>query len=1184
MHPIPCRRRDSHLTRNTEIDRYVQQIRQCPDTEERRSFLEVMIAEDKVFACAVVGQLLLDGPNPDLATEVLGLVLSHRLKVDREVVSPLLEAANSVRVRRAAIPALGFLGGPSAFRDIAPFLTHDDPGLAGAAVEGLLWFPAFSARRLESMVRSAGAPAGLGEARIRFSAAAEAAPMASADPEIDVAFFLRDAAGANTAHIEVRGSGFWNVPGQNSASDFQTTSTETDDAPSEVSSGALFQSATMYTGTMQQPPLADDASFAILVSIRGSDGQFIDSFGVEIQSKAAGIVASLDEVALSGTLPLDFHHDTGTDNTIWFVSGDKARFVDSTGVEHSTLGQAFGGVLDPVSLRGKSAGFFNETAVRLALAFGLQVDLAFRRFTVGSTLPGLATDDGLVARLLIAESRLPGDAGYDAAQGRIAMQAMRAAVDNRLRNGPGRFGAPSATGVRDIILAPGQFPGFSGTPVAPVLAAGVQANIDRILALSDPGLTAQTYQFVQDLLGVVNGPVTDPFAQVTEVDGEALDGKTYAWTADSDAPLPAPFVKIPAASGGVVAGRQFYGRKKRVPLDAFLEFRTYNPVTKLLEALPAGIAVDLVDRNAVLPDTTLQSGSTDASGRVEFHIFDTEDLPTPNPDVYFLVRPGTPNPLGVPGEWSTQGWKAADGSPGFFPGFSGQPIGTSSQPLVFSIGVDVHLKVIYSDRSVTPAVAKVAAPMIRVRFVQTLGSTANQSLREIQVLRTDDDGEVHGVLLDIGPEQAIAVQIAFETDDSSINLIPTSVSMPQSSPFSNQAWITTLDASITTTSLGTVAAPLPLTTVAMELDAAFYMLKLLREFQTFFVKITDGDWKWSGVGSLTISLAPLDGFLDNAFSFPRGRVNFPEKFYFNRGTIIHELTHQVFWVEAAFSTLGIGFAGVFGNIQLHHHTRMLSNEEHALIEGWPEFIQAVFIGPDLMMWSPCFSGSFAGLDPFKPPNGAVFSASGTPPSGCLVVGQIEPPPLNQGQQVEGALAVAMLRVYRRFVIAGADPGGDGEVAETASDGDVSATEPWLDDPLVRERFKQLFWQPLIDIAPLTSPTTSDLMEKTQARNSSTWHQIRAELNALRVAMSPPTLTGVTPASAPAGAILSLTLTGDGFVVGMGVTVGGMAATNIQVTASTTLTADSPALALGTYEVSVVTLGGAATLAGALTVT
>ena len=80
-----------------------------------------------------------------------------------------------------------------------------------------------------------------------------------------------------------------------------------------------------------------------------------------------------------------------------------------------------------------------------------------------------------------------------------------------------------------------------------------------------------------------------------------------------------------------------------------------------------------------------------------------------------------------------------------------------------------------------------------------------------------------------------------------------------------------------------------------------------------------------------------------------------------------------------------------------------------------------------------------------------------------------------------------------------------------------------------------------------------------------------------------TLTLISPTSGPVGTMI--TLTGTGLTGATGVTVGGVAATNVTVVSDTSVTADVPTtLTTGTYDVVVTAPGGSATLADAFEVT
>jgi formylglycine-generating enzyme required for sulfatase activity len=80
----------------------------------------------------------------------------------------------------------------------------------------------------------------------------------------------------------------------------------------------------------------------------------------------------------------------------------------------------------------------------------------------------------------------------------------------------------------------------------------------------------------------------------------------------------------------------------------------------------------------------------------------------------------------------------------------------------------------------------------------------------------------------------------------------------------------------------------------------------------------------------------------------------------------------------------------------------------------------------------------------------------------------------------------------------------------------------------------------------------------------------------------PTLTAVSPAGGPAEGGTTITLTGTNLSGTTSVTVGGLAATGVQVVNPTTVTAVTPAGIAGASDVTVTTLGGTATIAGGFT--
>jgi hypothetical protein len=82
--------------------------------------------------------------------------------------------------------------------------------------------------------------------------------------------------------------------------------------------------------------------------------------------------------------------------------------------------------------------------------------------------------------------------------------------------------------------------------------------------------------------------------------------------------------------------------------------------------------------------------------------------------------------------------------------------------------------------------------------------------------------------------------------------------------------------------------------------------------------------------------------------------------------------------------------------------------------------------------------------------------------------------------------------------------------------------------------------------------------------------------------SAPTLSSVSPGSGSSAGGTGVTLTGTNFVAGATVSVGGTAATNVTVVSSTSITATTPAHAVGAVNVVVSDTGGSATLTNGFT--
>lgn len=163
-------------------------------------------------------------------------------------------------------------------------------------------------------------------------------------------------------------------------------------------------------------------------------------------------------------------------------------------------------------------------------------------------LPSADTTEGLLVRLLLAESRNPDQSGYDAANSKTSMQWMRLVLVNRLNNNPAQFNAPGATEIKNIVTAKGQFEGFEEYPKLSSKVTGRLGDIVRIANDDSDGRQEKFARYLQDALDVAKSPT---------LPADPCPTKLFGWrTAGSSSPG-GRFV----AYDGPLAGNQFYTLK-----------------------------------------------------------------------------------------------------------------------------------------------------------------------------------------------------------------------------------------------------------------------------------------------------------------------------------------------------------------------------------------------------------------------------------------------------------------------------------------------------------------------------------------------------------------------------------------------------------------------------------------------
>jgi len=614
------------------------------------------------------------------------------------------------------------------------------------------------------------------------------------------------------------------------------------------------------------------------------------------------------------------------------------------------------------------------------------------------------------------------------------------------------------------------------------------------------------------------------------------------------------------------------------PADIYVRFDVYNASTQLFEPLPAGTGVDLMDYDTVGSDDLRQTQSTDATGAVHFSFADSAQAFSSDNDLYFLAHTNGLSVAGttIPADWSTRGWLATDGSPGYYPDFAGSRIGDPANPITFRVGVDVHARFGYDNPDYNPPTVPdldLPAPNGVKVYLRQDGTTG-----DVLALTTDARGEVHGVTFVLTGGETLYWFTNFEIEpDASIGLKKatieftldggwTTLTQDEGAPFYPQN---------NRTSLGEVANPDQVHTKLKDRIASFYVLKTLRELSVFFSQLTGGDW--AGIDDLTYDrLAP-----ELPFSWPTGSIHLNNDFYLDRATIWHETSHQVMWIELANSSSSLGIAyqelNPLGALTLTHDVDMKATGMQALVEGWAEFVEQVSkpkpaqaFDCNHLKQAPTVPGQQL---PFIDPPLYLLSLPADPAPEATIA------PRGTGEEVEGAFANGLLDVVRNIV------DGSGSVAvPVTTDGDVTATAPWVNDAAKQTRFRTMIWAPLKALNGATSDLTAHaFIAAIKTNNATDWHTILPQLQQWSMAMMTPTIGSVSPVSGSIAGGTTVTITGDDFpVTNTAVTIGGNAATSVTVTGATSLTAVTPQGSAGAAEVEVTTPAGSAALARGFT--
>ncbi len=222
---------------------------------------------------------------------------------------------------------------------------------------------------------------------------------------------------------------------------------------------------------------------------------------------------------------------------------------------------------------------FPSASGLLRMVFAATLAFSPVRLSAATTLPSPQTSSGYVAYLLINETPFPGEQTYRSeADTMKAMDSILNVLIARLSHVPPHYrqsqiAAVTTDNIVDIITAGGvrgQVDGFYRNSTGGLkMNSRVTQRIDHLLSIANQGAPGRFARLLNHAVNVANtyarkkvGP-SDPFLNLTRVNGKSVTGRAYSWMTDQSYYHPGGnFVRIPDGQSGSLGGNRFYTLRK----------------------------------------------------------------------------------------------------------------------------------------------------------------------------------------------------------------------------------------------------------------------------------------------------------------------------------------------------------------------------------------------------------------------------------------------------------------------------------------------------------------------------------------------------------------------------------------------------------------------------------------------
>ncbi|MFM1998537.1 MAG: hypothetical protein RL204_484 [Bacteroidota bacterium] len=568
-----------------------------------------------------------------------------------------------------------------------------------------------------------------------------------------------------------------------------------------------------------------------------------------------------------------------------------------------------------------------------------------------------------------------------------------------------------------------------------------------------------------------------------------------------------------------------------LPLKIYVRFRTWNtlqasdPNEATYVNIDEGITVKLM-HNASSPEY-IDEVTLDSNG-VAFFDLSTQPNVGPNelPDLYFeLEDPEAPN-ADLPSEWDSRSWSGATTIgilPGLMEDFLGTNLGTPLDPVFYRVGVDYHFKIRYEN-------PKGFGDTIGDQFLPAPEGIKIYLMKDADVVvesTISKNGYFRGVTFEIAPGDSVHLKIECQLDDDTIEnariilvnqVIQTiaNSTIPSLDPDDYTTYeFTTIDnplkysddatdAYLLTPVVGFIGkyagaslvdsiVPWQITLYKGWPRAAFYVIKVLKEWGSFWKYFTQGDFVLSDqvifmntpMIDVSMNLFRFGLYLRTASDFLPDKTNPTldvQRGHFFRGTIFHELTHSFIGAK-----LGTEISAIYENSYLaiyanqSHGARKFTNANFSFLEGVPEFIESIATGDFTNDARYRLDGKGGYTISHAPVMFDLALTQNIPPT---TLNPVSPIPLSLGNHLEGAFRNTLYLIFKDVICDNTGlstiipkpvfAGTESTVRLLGSrTGDLVETNPWMsqgNQSILVARFNSYFMEPLESLASWYLPS------------------------------------------------------------------------------------------------------------------